>query len=80
MLTSFAAVPFALSGAAAAALLSLIRLLNGVASAWVEATMMAVACNFLPDSCADVLCCCRGERSGGMVLRGGGGSCKLPKR
>ena len=49
MLASFAAVPFALSGAAAAALLSFIRLLNGVASAWVEATMMAIACNFLPD-------------------------------
>lgn len=49
MLASFAAVPFALSGAAAAALLSFIRFLNGVASAWVESTMMAIACNVLPD-------------------------------
>jgi MFS family permease len=49
MLASFAAVPFALSGASAAALLSFIRFLNGVASAWVESTMMTIACNFLPD-------------------------------
>lgn len=49
MLASFALVPFALSGVGAAALLSLIRFLNGVASAWVESTMMAIACNYLPD-------------------------------
>ena len=49
MLAAFAAVPFALSGPAAAALLSFIRFLNGVASAWVESTMMAIACNALPD-------------------------------
>ncbi len=49
MLAAFAAVPFAVSGAAAAALLSFIRFLNGVASAWVESTMMAIATNCLPD-------------------------------
>jgi MFS family permease len=49
MLALFAVVPFALSGSAAAALLSSTRLINGVASAWVESTMMAIACNSLPD-------------------------------
>jgi MFS family permease len=48
-LAAFGSVPFLLTGSGSATLLTCIRFLNGVASAWVESTIMALTTEQLPD-------------------------------
>ena len=48
-LAGFGCVPFLLTGSGSAALLTCIRFLNGVASAWVESTMMTLVTEQLPE-------------------------------